>query len=142
MAQAAEKKQDSKQPAGKAPKKKGAKKTVINGVVKINASFNNTIVSITDESGNVLVWSSCGANGFKGSRKSTPFAGGQAAEAAARKAMDQFGMKRAAVEILGPGPGRESAIRALPIVGLEISSIVDKTRIPFGGCRPRKRRRV
>ena len=111
------------------------------GVAHIQATFNNTIVSITDLSGNVISWSSAGAQGFKGSRKSTPFAAQVAAEKAAIKARD-MGMKKLEVCIKGPGPGRESAIRSLSNTGMEVTVIRDKTPMPHNGCRPRKRRRV
>lgn len=127
------------QPAAKASKKK--KVVPENGIAHIRATFNNTIVSITDTSGNVVAWSSAGAQGFKGSRKSTPFAAQVAAEKAAHKALD-LGMKKLEVHVKGPGSGRESAIRSLQAVGMEITVIRDKTPIPHNGCRPRKRRRV
>ena len=111
------------------------------GVAHIQATFNNTIVSITDLSGNVISWSSAGAQGFKGSRKSTPFAAQVAAEKAAIKARD-MGMKKLEVFIKGPGPGRESAVRSLSNTGMEVTVIRDKTPMPHNGCRPRKRRRV
>ena len=111
------------------------------GVAHIQATFNNTIVSITDLSGNVISWSSAGAQGFKGSRKSTPFAAQVAAEKAAIKARD-MGMKKLEVCVRGPGPGRESAIRSLSNTGLEVTVIRDKTPMPHNGCRARKRRRV
>ena len=111
------------------------------GVAHIRATFNNTIVSITDLSGNVISWSSAGAQGFKGSRKSTPFAAQVAAEKAAIKARD-MGMKKLEVCVKGPGPGRESAIRSLQNTGMEITVIRDKTPMPHNGCRARKRRRV
>ena len=111
------------------------------GFAHIQATFNNTIVSITDLSGNVISWSSAGAQGFKGSRKSTPFAAQVAAEKAAIKARD-MGMKKLEVCVRGPGPGRESAVRALSNTGMEVTVIRDKTPIPHNGCRPRKRRRV
>jgi small subunit ribosomal protein S11 len=111
------------------------------GVAHIQATFNNTIVSITDLSGNVISWSSAGAQGFKGSRKSTPFAAQVAAEKAAIKARD-MGMKKLEVCVRGPGPGRESAIRSLSNTGMEVTVIRDKTPMPHNGCRPRKRRRV
>ncbi len=117
------------------------KKNVANGVAHIHASFNNTIVTITDTSGNVITWSSSGSKGFKGSRKSTPFASQLAAEAAARKAMEN-GMRQVEVYVKGPGTGRESAIRAIQAAGLEIVAIKDVTPIPHNGCRPPKRRRV
>ena len=111
------------------------------GIAHIQATFNNTIVSITDLSGNVISWSSAGAQGFKGSRKSTPFAAQVAAEKAAIKARD-MGMKKLEVCVRGPGPGRESAIRSLSNTGMEVTVIRDKTPMPHNGCRPRKRRRV
>ncbi|QPJ64242.1 MAG: 30S ribosomal protein S11 [Candidatus Nitrohelix vancouverensis] len=111
------------------------------GVAHIQATFNNTIVSISDMSGNVVSWSSAGAQGFKGSRKSTPFAAQVAAEKAGQKARD-MGMKKLEVHVKGPGSGRESAIRSLQNVGMEITVIRDRTPIPHNGCRPRKRRRV
>jgi small subunit ribosomal protein S11 len=122
-------------------KKGKERKNVANGVAHIHASFNNTIVTITDTSGNVLTWSSAGNKGFKGSRKSTPFASQLAAEAAAKKAMEH-GMKQVEVYVKGPGTGRESAIRAIQAAGLEIVAIKDVTPIPHNGCRPPKRRRV
>ncbi len=125
----------------KKPKKKKTKKNVAVGIVHIHASFNNTIVTITDPTGNTVAWSAAGVRGFKGSRKSTPFAAQMAAEDAARKAMDQ-GMRSVSVYVKGPGAGRESALRALSVVGLKVSSIKDVTPIPHNGCRPPKRRRV
>jgi small subunit ribosomal protein S11 len=122
-------------------KKGKEKKNVSNGVAHIHASFNNTIVTITDTSGNVITWSSSGSKGFKGSRKSTPFASQLAAEAAAKKAMEH-GMRQVEVYVKGPGTGRESAIRAIQATGLEIVVIKDVTPIPHNGCRPPKRRRV
>ena len=126
---------------GKRSGKKKTKNAPELGVAHIQATFNNTIVSITDLTGNVLSWSSAGAQGFKGSRKSTPFAAQVAAEKAANKVKD-MGMKKLEVHIKGPGPGRESAIRSLQAAGMEIVVIRDKTPIPHNGCRPRKRRRV
>ena len=111
------------------------------GVAHIRATFNNTIITITDLSGNVISWSSAGAQGFKGSRKSTPFAAQVAAEKAAIKAKE-MGMRKLEVHVKGPGAGRESAIRSLETAGMEISVIRDRTPIPHNGCRPRKRRRV
>jgi small subunit ribosomal protein S11 len=122
-------------------KKGKEKKNVANGVAHIHASFNNTIVTITDTSGNVITWSSSGSKGFKGSRKSTPFASQLAAETAAKKAMEH-GMRQVEVYVKGPGTGRESAIRAIQAAGLEIVAIKDVTPIPHNGCRPPKRRRV
>ena len=121
--------------------KKRSKNAPELGVAHIQATFNNTIVSITDLSGNVISWSSAGAQGFKGSRKSTPFAAQVAAEKAGIKARD-MGMKKLEVCIRGPGPGRESAIRSLSNIGMEVTLIRDKTPMPHNGCRPRKRRRV
>ena len=122
-------------------RKKREKRVVPHGVVCIQATFNNTIVTITDVSGNVVSWSSAGVRGFKGSRKSTPFAAQLAAEDAAKKAMDH-GMRAIAVYVNGPGSGRESALRALQQAGFKISLIRDVTPIPHNGCRPPKRRRV
>ena len=122
-------------------KKGKEKKNVANGIAHIHASFNNTIVTITDAAGNVITWSSAGNKGFKGSRKSTPFASQLAAEAAAKKAMEH-GMKQVEVYVKGPGTGRESAIRSIQAAGLEIVAIKDVTPIPHNGCRPPKRRRV
>ena len=121
--------------------RKRDKRVGVNGVAHVHASFNNTIVSITDTDGNVLSWASAGKVGFKGSRKSTPFAAQVAAESSAREALNA-GMKRVEVWVKGPGAGRESAIRALQAAGLEISAIKDVTPIPHNGCRPPKRRRV
>jgi small subunit ribosomal protein S11 len=124
--------------------KKGKKKErriVQSGVAHVQASFNNTIVTITDTSGNTIVWASSGNQGFKGSRKSTPFAAQRAGEAAARKAMES-GMRQVDVYVNGPGSGRESAIRSLQAAGLRIHMIRDVTPIPHNGCRPPKRRRV
>ena len=123
------------------PKAKKAKKNIQSGIAHITASFNNTIVTITDVSGNVVAWSSAGVKGFKGSRKSTPFAAQLAAEDAAKKAMDH-GMRTISVFVKGPGSGRESALRALQAAGFKISLIRDVTPIPHNGCRPPKRRRV
>lgn len=121
--------------------KKRAKKNVQLGIVHIYSSFNNTIVTITDQSGNAVSWSTCGARNFKGSRKSTPFAAQIAAEDACRKAQDH-GMKSVEVRVKGPGSGRESALRAVANSGLRVSMIKDVTPIPHNGCRPPKRRRV
>lgn len=121
--------------------KKKIKKNVPVGVAHIQSTFNNTLVTITDPNGGVLAWSSAGARGFKGSRKSTPFAAQQAAEEAARKAMEH-GMKSVSVLVKGPGSGREAALRSLASSGLKISLIRDVTPIPHNGCRPPKRRRV
>jgi small subunit ribosomal protein S11 len=121
--------------------KKKERKNIVNGKAFVNATFNNTIVTLTDEIGNVISWSSAGVAGFKGSRKSTPYAAQMAAEDAAKKAVEH-GLKNVAVHIKGPGSGRETALRALQSVGLSISMIRDETPLPHNGCRPRKRRRV
>ena len=117
------------------------KKNITSGVAHVMASFNNTMITITDAQGNTISWSSSGSKGFKGSRKSTPFAAQMAAEDAAKKAQEH-GVKMLEVEVCGPGSGRESALRALQAVGMQITSIRDVTPIPHNGCRPRKRRRV
>ena len=121
--------------------KKKVKKNIVSGVAHINSTFNNTIITITDNIGNTISWSSSGNKGFKGSRKSTPFAAQLAAEEAGNKAIEH-GMKNIEVVVKGPGNGRESAIRALNSTGLKISIIKDITPIPHNGCRPSKRRRV
>ena len=121
--------------------KKKVKKNVQSGICHIQSTFNNTIVTITDVSGNVVSWSSAGVRGFKGSRKSTPFAAQLAAEAAARRAQEH-GLQKVDVFVKGPGSGRETAIRSLAAAGLEIVGINDVTPVPHNGCRPRKRRRV
>ncbi|PKN51482.1 MAG: 30S ribosomal protein S11 [Deltaproteobacteria bacterium HGW-Deltaproteobacteria-13] len=121
--------------------KKKEKKNITDGIAHIQSTFNNTIVSITDLSGNVIAWSSSGLQGFKGSRKSTPFAAQMAAEDVVRKAKEQ-GMRRVQVYIKGPGSGRESALRSLQLAGLTITLIRDVTPVPHNGCRPPKRRRV
>jgi small subunit ribosomal protein S11 len=121
--------------------KRRVRKNIQNGVAHISATFNNTIITITDIQGNTLSWSSAGARGFKNSRKSTPFAAQVAAEDAARKAMEH-GLKHVTVFLKGPGSGRESALRALQSAGLKVSLIRDVTPIPHNGCRPPKRRRV
>ncbi|HUH66270.1 MAG TPA: 30S ribosomal protein S11 [Syntrophales bacterium] len=121
--------------------KKKEKKNITEGVVHIQSTFNNTIITITDMSGNVIAWSSAGTQGFKGSRKSTPFAAQVAAEDAVKKAKEH-GMRRVQVYVKGPGSGRESALRSLQVAGLNISLIRDVTPIPHNGCRPPKRRRV
>jgi small subunit ribosomal protein S11 len=128
-------------PGRKAVRKSKEKKNVANGIAHIQATFNNTIVTITDVSGNVISWSTCGAKNFKGSRKSTPFAAQMAAEEAAQKAQEH-GMRSVEVRVKGPGSGRESALRALSATGLNITLIKDVTPIPHNGCRPPKRRRV
>lgn len=121
--------------------KKKVKKTVIDGVAHIHASFNNTIITISDRQGNALTWATAGGSGFRGSRKSTPFAAQVAAQKAGEAALE-FGMKNMEVFIKGPGPGRESAVRALNAVGFKITNITDITPVPHNGCRPPKRRRV
>ena len=121
--------------------KKKVKKTVADGVAHIHASFNNTIITISDRQGNALAWATAGGSGFRGSRKSTPFAAQVAAQKAGETALE-FGMKNLEVNIKGPGPGRESAVRALNAVGFNITNITDVTPIPHNGCRPPKRRRV
>jgi small subunit ribosomal protein S11 len=121
--------------------KKRVKKNISNGIVHIQSTFNNTIVTITDTGGNVVAWSSAGVQGFKGSRKSTPFAAQMAAEDAAKKAMEH-GMRTVEVYVKGPGPGRESALRSLQAAGFSVVMIRDVTPIPHNGCRPPKRRRV
>jgi small subunit ribosomal protein S11 len=128
-------------PDEKVARKKKGKKNISEGIAHIHSTFNNTIITITDYQGNVIAWSSAGAMGFKGSRKGTPFAGQQAAESAARRAMDH-GIRSVQVFVRGPGPGRESALRALQAAGFNISVIKDVTPIPHNGCRPPKRRRV
>ncbi|HEB80220.1 MAG TPA: 30S ribosomal protein S11 [Rhodospirillales bacterium] len=121
--------------------RKRERKNIVSGVAHVNATFNNTMITITDAQGNTIAWSSAGSQGFKGSRKSTPYAAQIAGEDAGRKAMEH-GMKTLEVEVKGPGSGRESALRALQAVGFTITAIRDVTSIPHNGCRPRKRRRV
>ncbi len=121
--------------------RKRERKNIVSGVVHVNASFNNTMITITDAQGNAIAWSSAGTMGFKGSRKSTPYAAQVAAEDAGRKAMEH-GMRTVEVNVSGPGSGRESALRALQTVGFTVLSIRDVTPIPHNGCRPPKRRRV
>lgn len=121
--------------------KKKVKKTVVDGVAHVHASFNNTIITISDRQGNALTWATAGGSGFRGSRKSTPFAAQVAAQKAGEAALE-FGMKNMEVFIKGPGPGRESAVRALNAVGFKITNITDITPVPHNGCRPPKRRRV
>ena len=121
--------------------RKRERKNITSGIAHVNSTFNNTMITITDVQGNTIAWSSAGAMGFKGSRKSTPYAAQMAAETAARKAQDH-GMRTLEVEVSGPGSGRESALRALQAAGFTITSIRDVTPIPHNGCRPRKRRRV
>ncbi|MEJ2480289.1 MAG: 30S ribosomal protein S11 [Acidihalobacter sp.] len=130
----------AKAPASRTRKK--AKRVVTDGVAHINASFNNTLVMITDRQGNALCWATSGGSGFRGSRKSTPFAAQVAAERAGNAAAQEYGLKNLEVRVKGPGPGRESAVRALNNVGFKITSINDVTPIPHNGCRPPKRRRV
>ena len=127
-------------PATSRPRRR-ERKNITAGVAHVNASFNNTIITITDAQGNTVSWSSSGSQGFKGSRKSTPYAAQVAADSAARKAMEH-GVKVLEVEVKGPGSGRESALRALQAAGFTITSIKDVTPIPHNGCRPPKRRRV
>jgi small subunit ribosomal protein S11 len=124
-----------------APRKRRTRRSVPEGVAHVHATFNNTIVTITDQQGLVVAWSSAGSVGFKGSRKGTPFAAQMAAEAAARK-VSEFGMRAVVVHVKGPGGGRESAVRALQATGLNVISIKDATPIPHNGCRPPKKRRV
>ncbi len=126
-------------PAPKARKK--VKKSVVDGIAHIHASFNNTIITITDRQGNALSWATSGGSGFRGSRKSTPFAAQVAAERAGTAAQD-YGLKSLEVQVKGPGPGRESAVRALNSCGYKITTIKDVTPIPHNGCRPAKKRRV
>ncbi|HAD08191.1 MAG TPA: 30S ribosomal protein S11 [Porticoccaceae bacterium] len=128
----------------KTPTKSGRKKvtrTVVDGIAHIHASFNNTIITITDRQGNALSWATSGGSGFRGSRKSTPFAAQVASERAATAAQE-YGLQNVDVEVKGPGPGRESAVRALNNAGLKITNITDVTPIPHNGCRPPKKRRV
>ncbi|MFD2640108.1 30S ribosomal protein S11 [Piscibacillus salipiscarius] len=122
-------------------RKRRVKKNIESGVAHIRSTFNNTIVTITDDNGNAVAWSSAGSLGFRGSRKSTPFAAQMAAEVAAKSAQES-GMKTIEVAVKGPGAGREAAIRSLQAAGLEITSIIDVTPVPHNGCRPPKRRRV
>jgi len=121
--------------------RKKVKKSVSDGIAHVHASFNNTIITITDRQGNALSWATSGGAGFKGSRKSTPFAPQVAAESAGRTAME-YGIKTLEVRIKGPGPGRESSVRALNALGIKITSISDITPVPHNGCRPPKRRRI
>jgi small subunit ribosomal protein S11 len=122
--------------------RKKARTSVSDGVAHIHASFNNTIVTITDRQGNTLSWATSGGSGFRGSRKSTPFAAQVAAEKAGKSAIELYSLKNVDVRVNGPGPGRESAVRALNACGLKVSNITDVTPIPHNGCRPPKRRRV
>src|SRR6187402_3895839 len=132
---------DQKTAAANAKKPKKARKNVLDGIAHIHASFNNTIITITDRQGNTLSWATSGGCGFRGSRKSTPFAAQVAAEKAGRAAQE-YGLKTLEVRIKGPGPGRESAVRSLNAIGYKIGNIIDITPIPHNGCRPPKRRRV
>lgn len=129
--------------AGKGGKtRKKVKRQISDGIAHIYSSFNNTIVTITDVQGNAVSWTSAANCGYRGSRKSTPYAAGEAAQKAGQAVVDNYGMKNVQVRVKGPGPGRESAIRALYAVGLKVVSITDVTPIPFNGCRPAKKRRV
>ncbi len=130
----------AKQPSQTKVKKK-EKKNISNAIAHVNSSFNNSLITITDYQGNTIAWSSSGSMGFKGSRKSTPYAAQLAAEDAGKKA-SEHGVKIVDIEVQGPGSGRESALRALQIVGFQVNSIRDVTPIPHNGCRPKKRRRV
>jgi len=125
----------------KTKSKKKVKKVVVDGIAHVHASFNNTIITLSDRQGNVLSWATSGGAGFRGSRKSTPFAAQVAAEAAGRTALD-FGLKNLEVRVKGPGPGRESSVRALNALGYKITNIIDVTPIPHNGCRPPEKRRV
>jgi small subunit ribosomal protein S11 len=140
-AEGGEKKKAGRPAKKKAFKKRGEKRIVHHGFAHIQASFNNTIITITDPIGNVIAWSSSGSLGFRGSRKGTPFAAQQASLTAANKAKES-GLRSVEVHVAGPGAGRESAVRALATAGLEVRSIKDKTPIPHNGCRPPKKRRV
>ena len=128
-------------PAATGAVRKRAKKTVVDGIAHVHASFNNTIITITDRQGNVLCWATSGGSGFRGSRKSTPFAAQVAAEKAGIAAQE-YGVKNLEVQVKGPGPGRESAVRSLHNIGFKIANISDVTPIPHNGCRPPKKRRV
>ncbi len=128
-------------PAAAAAPRKRAKKTVVDAIAHVHASFNNTIITITDRQGNVLCWATSGGSGFRGSRKSTPFAAQVAAEKAGIAAQE-YGVKNLEVQVKGPGPGRESAVRSLHNIGFKIANISDVTPIPHNGCRPPKKRRV
>jgi small subunit ribosomal protein S11 len=125
----------------KTSRKKKITKTVVDGIAHVHASFNNTIITLSDRQGNVLAWATSGGAGFRGSRKSTPFAAQVAADAAGKTAQE-YGLKNLEVRIKGPGPGRESSVRALNALGYKITNIIDVTPIPHNGCRPPKKRRV
>jgi small subunit ribosomal protein S11 len=125
-----------------ASKAKKTKRTVVEGIVFISSTFNNTIITITDKAGNALAAGSAGTSGFKGSKKSTPFAAQLAADAAAKKAVERYGLQKVEVRVSGPGAGRETAARSLQLAGLQITSITDMTPLPHNGCRARKPRRV
>ncbi|MAM70056.1 MAG: 30S ribosomal protein S11 [Gammaproteobacteria bacterium] len=125
-----------------AQSRKKTRTSVSDGIAHIHASFNNTIITITDRQGNALSWATSGGSGFRGSRKSTPFAAQVAAERAGKSAIEQYSLKNVDVRVNGPGPGRESAVRALNACGLKVSNITDVTPIPHNGCRPPKKRRV
>lgn len=129
-------------PTGKVKGRKKVKRQITDGIAHVYSSFNNTIVTITDVQGNALAWTSAANCGYRGSRKSTPYAAGEAAQKAGTAVVENFGMKSVHVYVRGPGPGRESAIRALNSAGLKIISITDVTGVPFNGCRPPKKRRV
>ncbi|MFV2038885.1 MAG: 30S ribosomal protein S11 [Acidimicrobiales bacterium] len=131
----------AKPPVGARRPRKRERKNITHGVAHIKSSFNNTIVSISDQQGNVIAWASAGNVGFKGSRKSTPFAAQMAAEQCARRAMEH-GVRKVDVQVKGPGSGRETAIRSLQSAGIEVTGIKDVTPVPHNGCRPAKRRRV
>lgn len=120
---------------------KKAKRKVVDGIVSIQATFNNTIITFADKLGNVISWQTAGGSGFRGSRKSTPYAASVATEVAGKKAME-YGLQNVIVMVKGPGPGRESAVRALVTLGLNVTGIKDVTKLPHNGCRPRKKRRV
>jgi small subunit ribosomal protein S11 len=134
------KKSDSKTDKSQVRRRR-ERKNIVNGIAHVNASFNNTIITIADAQGNTIAWSSCGTMGFKGSRKSTPYAAQLTAEDVGKKAIEH-GVRTLEVEVTGPGAGRESALRALQAVGFSVTSIRDVTPIPHNGCRPKKRRRV
>ncbi len=142
MAMTQSKSQQSGKNAAAGRVRKKARKQVVDGMVYVRASFNNTIVTITDIQGNTVAWSSAASCGYRGSRKSTPYAAGEAATKVAGIVVESFGMKNVHVRVKGPGPGRESAIRSLHAAGLKILSITDATGIPFNGCRDPKKRRV